>query len=59
MTIIGTAATGQESDSKVSPKQTYQKPTLRIYGACQLLTATVSGTSANRDQQGGGNVKTH
>ena len=55
----GKAAPKHDFGNQDSLQKTYLKPVLRVYGSCSVLTATISGTSANRDQAGGGNVKTH
>ncbi len=45
------------SESQVAPKKPYQRPSLRIYGNIEALTATV-GTGAMSDGAGAP-VKTH
>jgi hypothetical protein len=52
-------ATSQSCGDAALSTKAYHPPVLRIYGACTVLTATVSTMSAERDAQGGGSIKTH
>jgi hypothetical protein len=58
MTIIAKDASEQERDTKIAPGKRYRKPTLRIYGSCDKLTATLHRDYGARDHSGGRNAKT-
>lgn len=41
-----------------SRKKPYKKPNLRVYGNIQTLTQGIMSSAKNRDQAGGGMLKT-
>ena len=48
------------SPSKKTPAKPYKKPTLRVYGSIESVTATVGAVTMNSDGGSGGTMtKTH